>query len=84
MRSASVNGPTRDIGGRMSVRSHHRGFAFVVKQRNKRLPDFQFLDGAFRIEIGIGPERLRGGSNGFLLFRREGAKCVLNAIAELR
>ena len=54
-----------------------------MKQRNERLADLQFLDDALGIEIGIGPERLRGGSNGFLLFRREGAERMLNAVAEL-
>ena len=82
-RSLSVTGPTREAGGRISVRSTGVGAPSACEQRHQRLADLQFGDRGRDIDAGIGAERLRRGLHRRLIARGEGAQRMLDAVAEL-
>jgi len=57
--------------------------AFFVEAGHESFADGELGEYGGGIETRIGPERFRGGADGFLIFGGEGAKGVLDAIAEL-
>ena len=59
------------------------GAAFFIEQADERFAYGQAGDGAFHVKRGVGAHGLRGGLDGFLVARGEGAQGVLHAVAQL-
>ena len=62
-RSSAVSGPTRERGGRISVRSTGVGAPFSSSTRDQRLADLQLGDRGRDVDVGIGAEGLGGGAD---------------------
>jgi len=59
------------------------GSAFFVEEADEGFADFKLGDDGGSVEAGVGAEGVGGGADGLLVARGEGAKGVLDAVAEL-
>ena len=83
-RSDAVIGPSREDGGRISVRLTIAGTPFASMSETTASPGADLADRGFGVEGRVGTEGLGGGVQRLEVARREGAQRVLDAVAKLR
>ena len=82
-RSSGVNGVSRLWGGSTQARSTGVGTPFSSRTDTRPSPTAKLGDGLHHIELGIGPEGLRGGFYRLLVFGGKGPQGVLDPVAQL-